>query len=151
MSMLNEFRSFAVKGNAIDLAVGVIIGAAFAKIIDSMVGDLVMPVLSGIFGGKIDFTNLYIVLGTIPAGVANTYDSLTKAGVPLFAYGNFITILFNFILLAFAIFMLVRLIGKWKDQLSPPAAAPAGPSASERLLAEIRDLMKASAGTETQR
>jgi large conductance mechanosensitive channel len=148
MSLMSEFRTFAVRGNAIDLAVGVIIGAAFGKIIESMVGDLVMPFLSALFGGRLDFTNLYFVLGTIPAGVADNYDSLKKAGVPLFAYGSFVTILINFILMAFAIFMLVRIIGKWKDQLNPPAApaAPPGPTPTELLLAEIRDLMKTPGG-----
>jgi large conductance mechanosensitive channel len=148
MSLFTEFRSFAVRGNAIDLAVGVIIGAAFGKIIESMVGDLVTPFLSALLGGQLDFTNLYIVLGSIPEGMANNYDTLKKAGVPLFAYGSFITILINFMLMAFAIFMLVRLIGKWKDQLNPPAApaAPPGPTPTETLLAEIRDLMKEPGG-----
>jgi large conductance mechanosensitive channel len=146
MSLASEFREFAVKGNAIDLAVGVIIGAAFGKIIDSMVGDMIMPFISALFGGKVDFSNMYVVLGTIPAGVANTLDALTKAGVPVFAYGNFITIVINFILMAFVIFMLVRYLGKMKSKMiaeAPAApAAPAEPPAAEVLLAQIRDELR---------
>lgn len=142
MGMLQEFREFAVKGNAIDLAVGVIIGGAFGKIIDSIVNDLVMPVVSFLFGGKFDFTNLFVVLGKVPDNLAPTYDALKKAGVPIFAYGSFLTILINFVLLAFAIFMLVKALNKWKGNLDAPAAAPAGPPAQEVLLGEIRDLLK---------
>lgn len=146
MSLMSEFREFAVKGNAIDLAVGVIIGAAFGKIIDSMVGDVIMPFISALLGGKMDFSNMYLVLGTIPAGVANTLDALTKAGVPVFAYGNFITIVINFALMAFVIFMLVRSLGKMKSRMiaeAPPApAAPVEPPAAEVLLAQIRDELR---------
>jgi large conductance mechanosensitive channel len=146
MSLATEFRDFAVKGNAIDLAVGVIIGAAFGKIIDSMVGDMIMPLISALLGGKVDFSNMYFVMGTIPSGVANTLDALTKAGVPVFAYGNFITIVINFILMAFVIFMLVRYLGKMKSRMiaeAPAApAAPAEPPAAEVLLAQIRDELR---------
>jgi large conductance mechanosensitive channel len=146
MSLMSEFREFAVKGNAIDLAVGVIIGAAFGKIIDSMVGDVIMPFISALLGGKMDFSNMYLVLGTIPAGVANTLDALTKAGVPVFAYGNFITIVINFALMAFVIFMLVRSLGKMKSRMiaeAPAApAAPVEPPAAEVLLAQIRDELR---------
>jgi len=142
MGMMSEFRNFAVKGNAFDLAVGVIIGAAFGKIVESVVGDLIMPIISALFGGKFDFTNLFVTLGTVPAGVPATYDALKKAGVPVFAYGNFVTILINFILLAFVIFMLVRMIAKWKANLDAEPAPPAPPPAQEVLLAEIRDLLK---------
>jgi large conductance mechanosensitive channel len=146
MSLASEFREFAVKGNAIDLAVGVIIGAAFGKIIDSMVGDIIMPFISALLGGRMDFSNMYVVLGTIPAGVANTLDALTKAGVPVFAYGNFITIVINFALMAFVIFMLVRYLGKMKSRMiaeAPAApAAPAEPPAAEVLLAQIRDELR---------
>jgi len=143
MSLMSEFREFAVKGNAIDLAVGVIIGAAFGKIIDSMVGDVIMPFISALLGGKVDFSNMYLVLGTIPAGVANTLDALTKAGVPVFAYGNFITIVINFTLMAFVIFMLVRYLGKMKSRMIAEApAAPAEPPAAEVLLAQIRDELR---------
>lgn len=144
MSLLSEFREFAVKGNAFDLAVGVIIGAAFGKIVDSMVGDVVMPFIAALIGGKVDFTNLYIVLGTMPADVANNLDAIKKAGIPVFAYGSFLTILINFILLAFVIFMLVRYLGRVKAKFSAEeaAAAPAAPPAAEVLLAEIRDELK---------
>src|SRR5512140_1648639 len=102
MSFTTEFREFALKGNVMDLAVGVIIGAAFGKIVDSLVKDLIMPVVSRLFGG-LDFSNWFIMLGNPPAGYNGpmTYEALTKAGVPLFAYGNFITIVINFIILAF--------------------------------------------------
>lgn len=144
MSLMSEFREFAVKGNAIDLAVGVIIGAAFGKIIDSMVGDVIMPFIAALLGGNFDFSNLYWVLGTVPAGVGNSLDALKKAGVPVFAYGNFLTIVINFALMAFVIFMLVRYLGKVKARLisEAPAPAPEPPPASELLLAEIRDELR---------
>ena len=115
MGVLKEFRDFAVKGNVIDLAVGVIIGGAFGKIVDSLVNDIVMPVISTLLGGHIDFTNLFIVLGHIPEGVPRTYDALKKAGVPLFAYGNFITISINFIILAFVIFQMIKVVNKIRN------------------------------------
>ena len=144
MSLLSEFREFAVKGNAFDLAVGVIIGAAFGKIVDSMVGDLIMPFVSALVGGKVDFSNMYFLLGTLPDGIANNLDAIKKAGVPVFAYGSFLTILINFILLAFVIFMLVRYLGRLKATfVADEAAAPAAPPpAAEVLLAEIRDELK---------
>src|SRR5205814_4555103 len=119
-----EFREFAVKGNVMDLAVGVIIGAAFGKIVDSLVKDLIMPIIGRIFGG-LDFSNWFIMLASPPAGYSGpmTYDALTKAGVPLFAYGNFITIAINFIILAFVIFLMVRQVNKMKRE-APPAAPP---------------------------
>ena len=141
MSMLQEFKSFAVKGNVMDLAVGVIIGAAFGKIIDSMVNDIIMPIISALFGGRFDFTNLFIVLGTIPEGVPRTYDALKRAGVPVFAYGSFITILINFILLAFVVFLLVKAVNRWRA--APEPAAPAPPSRTEELLMQIRDSLQA--------
>ncbi|HVL57524.1 MAG TPA: large conductance mechanosensitive channel protein MscL [Burkholderiaceae bacterium] len=140
MGMLAEFKTFAVRGNVMDLAVGVIIGAAFSKIVDSLVNDLIMPVISFLFGGRFDFSNLFIVLGTIPPGVPRTLDALKKAGVPLLAYGSFVTILINFILLAFVVFMLVRALNRWRAQPAP-APAPAAPPRTEALLAEIRDLL----------
>ena len=121
MSVLKEFRDFAVKGNVIDLAVGVIIGGAFGKIVDSLVNDIVMPVISTLLGGHIDFTNLFLVLGHIPDGVPRTFDALKKAGVPIFAYGNFITISINFILLAFVIFQMVKVVNKVRLMDAPPA------------------------------
>ncbi|MEO8118744.1 MAG: large conductance mechanosensitive channel protein MscL, partial [Rhodoferax sp.] len=107
MGMMQEFKEFAVKGNVMDLAVGVIIGAAFGKIVDSVVGDLVMPMVGAVIG-KLDFSNLFVVLGQAPAGNAMTLDALKKAGVPVFAYGNFITVAINFAILAFIIFVMVK-------------------------------------------
>ncbi len=143
MSIVSEFREFAVKGNAFDLAVGVIIGAAFGKIVDSIVGDLIMPVVSLIVG-KVDFSNLYWVLGSVPAGVANNLDALKKAGVPVFAYGSFITIAINFLLLAFVVFLLVKNVNRMKSRFEAEKAAepPPAPPAAEVLLAEIRDELK---------
>ena len=139
MGVLKEFRDFAVKGNVIDLAVGVIIGGAFGKIVDSLVNDIVMPVISTLLGGHIDFTNLFIVLGRIPDGVQRTFDALKKAGVPLFAYGNFITISINFTLLAFVIFQIVKVVNKIRIL----DALPAPPAPEDVvLLREIRDCLK---------
>ena len=139
MGMLNEFKTFAMKGNVMDLAVGVIIGGAFGKIVSSLVDDVIMPVVSAILGGKLDFSSLLVPLGRVPEGTAMTLDALRKAGIPVFAYGNFITILVNFVLLAFVIFLMVKVLNRWKNEAP---AAPAAPPASEVLLAEIRDLLK---------
>ncbi|NQW68788.1 MAG: large conductance mechanosensitive channel protein MscL [Betaproteobacteria bacterium] len=139
MAVLKEFRDFAVKGNVIDLAVGVIIGAAFGKIVESLVNDIVMPVISSLFGGHIDFTNLFIVLGNIPAGIPRTYDTLKKAGIPIFAYGNFITISINFIILAFVIFQMIKIVNKIRLMDTP--AEPPTPE-DVVLLREIRDSLK---------
>ena len=119
--MLKEFREFALKGNVVDLAVGVIIGAAFGKIVDSLVTDIIMPVVGLVFG-KLDFSNLYVVLGTIPPNVANNLADLKKAGVPVLAYGNFITIALNFVILAFIIFLMVKQINKLKKAEPAPQA-----------------------------
>ncbi len=137
--MMKEFRAFAVRGNVVDLAVGVIIGGAFGKIVDSLVNDIVMPLISTLLGGRIDFTNLFIVLGTAPDNVPRTFDALKKAGVPIFAYGNFITISINFILLAFVIFQMVKIINRIRDE--EPKEAPATPEEIV-LLREIRDGLK---------
>ncbi len=134
--MMKEFRAFAVRGNVVDLAVGVIIGGAFGKIVDSLVNDVVMPLISTLFGGRIDFTNLFIVLGTVPEQIPRTFDALKKAGIPIFAYGNFITISINFILLAFVIFQMVKLINKIRDE-EPKVQAPTPEDI--QLLREIRD------------
>jgi large conductance mechanosensitive channel len=139
MSVLKEFRDFAVKGNVIDLAVGVIIGGAFGKIVDSLVNDIVMPVISTLLGGHIDFTNLFVVLGHAPEGVPRTFDALKKAGVPIFAYGNFITISINFLLLAFVIFQMVKVVNKIRILDIPSTAIT--PENTE-LLREIRDSLK---------
>ena len=142
MSMLKDFRDFAVKGNVIDLAVAVIIGAAFGKIVDSLVKDLIMPLVGRVFGG-LDFTNYFIMLGPPPAGYSGpmTYDALTKAGVPLLAYGNFITVIINFLILAFVIFWMVRQLASVKKKIDPAAAAPPVPE-DVLLLREIRDALK---------
>ena len=139
MGFMSEFREFAVKGNAMDLAVGVIIGAAFGKIVDSIVNDLIMPVIGAIFGG-FDFSNFFIPLGTLPEGVAMTLVEVKKAGVPVFAYGNFLTILLNFIILAFIVFMLVKQVNRLKKE-APPPAPPATPE-DVMLLREIRDSLR---------
>lgn len=141
MGMLKEFRDFAVKGNVIDLAVGIIIGAAFGKIVDSLVKDLIMPVIGRMVGG-LDFSNYFIMLASPPAGYNGpmTYEALSKAGVPVFAYGNFITILINFIILAFIIFQMIKAFNRVKGRLD---AAPSGPPEDTVLLREIRDALKA--------
>ena len=143
MAVLKEFREFAVKGNVVDLAVGIIIGGAFGKIVDSLVKDIVMPVISSLFGGKIDFTNLFIVLGNVPDGVPRTFDALKKAGIPIFAYGNFITILINFILLAFVIFQMVKVVNRIRAAEAPP---PAVTPEDIILLREIRDSLQSKKG-----
>ena len=140
MSFFKEFREFAVKGNVVDLAVGVIIGGAFGKIVDSLVADIIMPVIGLVFG-KLDFSNLYIVLGSIPAGVANNLADLKKAGVPVLAYGSFITILVNFIILAFVIFLMIKQINRLR-RTEEAAPAPAAPPEDIVLLREIRDSLK---------
>lgn len=137
--MMKEFRAFAVRGNVVDLAVGIIIGGAFGKIVDSLVNDIVMPLISTLLGGRIDFTNLFIVLGTVPENLPHTFDALKKAGIPIFAYGNFITILINFILLAFVIFQMVKIINKIRDE--EPKPTPPTPE-DIVLLREIRDSLK---------
>lgn len=136
--MWKEFKEFVMKGPVLSLAVGVIIGAAFGKIIDSMVKDLIMPLVGAIFG-KVDFSNMFVVLGDIPAGVPHTYDALTKAGVNVFAYGNFITVLINFLLLALGVFAIVKFANKVMPE---KAEEPAGPSEDVLLLREIRDSLK---------
>ena len=145
MSMLKDFREFALKGNVVDLAVAVIIGAAFGRIVDSLVKDIIMPVIGKVFGG-LDFSNFFVMLGSPPAGYSGpmTYEALTKAGVPLLAYGNFITIVINFIILAFAIFVMIKLLNTAEKRFEKEkeAAPPPGPSAEVLLLTEIRDALK---------
>ena len=139
MGMMSEFKEFAMKGNVMDLAVGVIIGAAFGKIVDSAVNDLIMPVIGRIVG-KVDFKDLFIALSDIPAGVPATLDAVKKAGVPVLAWGNFLTIALNFIILAFIIFLMVKQMNRLKKE------APAAPPTPEDvlLLREIRDNLKRS-------
>ena len=143
MSMASEFREFALKGSVVDLAVGVIIGAAFGKIVDSLVKDLIMPVVGAIFGG-LDFSQWFIMLRQPPAGYSGpmTYEALTKAGVPIFAYGNFITVAINFIILAFVIFWMVKMFAKARARLEAAPKAPPPPPEEVLLLREIRDLLK---------
>ena len=141
MRMMKEFKEFAIKGNVIDLAVGVIIGAAFSKIVDSIVSDLIMPLVGAIFG-KIDFSNLFIVLGNVPAGTSTTLDALKKSGVPVLAYGNFITVAVNFAILAFIIFLMVKQINRMKKEAPAAAPTPAVTPEDVVLLREIRDSLK---------
>lgn len=144
MSFASEFKEFAMKGNVVDLAVGVIIGAAFGKIVDSIVKDLIMPIVGKIFGG-LDFSNYFILLGSPPADFkgAMTFADLSKAGVPMLSYGNFITVAVNFIILAFIIFLMIRQINRMKaDVPPPPPAAPAPTPEDVLLLREIRDALK---------
>ena len=142
--LLNEFKAFVMRGNVIDLAVGIIIGAAFSKIVDSMVKDIVMPVINFIIGGSADFSNKFIVLSQ-PDGYTGpqTYADLSNAGATLFAYGNFLTILLNFILLAFVIFWMIKAVNTARNRFEKEQeAAPAAPAADVVLLTEIRDLLK---------
>lgn len=145
MGFIKEFKEFAVKGNAFDLAVGVIIGGAFGKIVTSIVEDLIMPVVAGIVG-KPDFSNLYIAIGkgaeAITSGMALAEAKEVAPDAAIFAYGNFLTVLINFILLAFIVFLLVKGINKMKKETPAEPEAPAAPSAEETLLTEIRDLLK---------
>ena len=137
MSMMDEFKTFALKGNVMDLAVGIIIGGAFGKIVDSVVGDLIMPIVGRLFGG-LDFSSMLIVLGDNP-GKLTSYADLKKAGIATFAYGNFITVLINFIILAWIIFMMVKAMNRMKR--AEPAPALATPE-DVVLLREIRDSLK---------
>ncbi|MEO5598971.1 MAG: large conductance mechanosensitive channel protein MscL [Novosphingobium sp.] len=137
--VLHEFKAFIARGNVLDLAVGVIIGAAFGKIVTSLTEDIIMPVVSTVTGGM-DFTNKFKVLGDVPAGYAGSmtdYAALKSAGAVLLGYGSFITAVINFLIMAFVIFLIVRQANK----MMPAAEAPAGPSEVE-LLAEIRDSLK---------
>lgn len=138
---LKEFREFAVKGNVIDLAVGVIIGGAFGKIVDSLVGDVIMPIIGRIVGG-LDFSNYYLALAQIPPGVGSTLAEVKKAGVPVIAYGSFLTIALNFLILAFVIFIMIKQINRLKREAPPAPAAPPAPPEDIVLLREIRDALK---------
>ncbi len=138
--MLGEFRDFVARGNVLDLAVAVIIGAAFATITASLTDDIIMPVVGAIFGG-LDFSSYFVLLGPIPEGYAGSptdYEALKKAGAPVLGWGQFVTVVINFLILAFVIFLLVR----WANRMTRRGAdAPAGPSEVE-LLAEIRDELR---------
>ncbi len=139
MGLATEFKEFASKGNVVDLAVGVIIGAAFAKIVDSLVKDIIMPVIGRVLGG-LDFSNYFVVLAPPPTGYSGpmTYEALTKAGVPLLAYGNFLTVALNFVILALIIFMMVKQINRLRNATPPAAATPE----DVVLLREIRDSLR---------
>ncbi len=140
--MLQEFKAFIARGNVLDLAVAVIIGGAFGTIVTSFTEDLVMPIISLVSGG-VDFTGLFVVLGSIPADYAGSttdYEALKKAGVALFGYGKFITAFINFLIIAFVIFLMVKAANKAMP--APAPAADPGPTPSEALLAEIRDELR---------
>jgi large conductance mechanosensitive channel len=140
--MLQEFKKFALRGNVVDLAIGVIIGAAFGKIVGSLVDDVIMPIIGRIFGG-LDFTNYFVGL-TPAASQAPTYEAAKKAGATL-GYGSFITVSVNFIIIAFVLFLLIRGMNrviKAEEQAPPP---PAPPTKDQELLTEIRDLLRARA------
>ena len=115
MSIIKEFKEFAIKGNMMDLAIGVIIGGAFGKIIDSLVKDIVMPVISWILGGNVDYTNWFLILGDNPNNVT-TLKAAQDAGLNVFAYGSFLTILINFLLLAWVVFLLVKVMNRIRKQ-----------------------------------
>jgi len=140
MSLLKEFREFAVKGNVIDLAVGIIIGAAFGKIVDSLVKDVVMPIVNAMFGGAVNFSNKYWVLaGDVPAGAS--LEAAQKSGV-VFAWGNFITVLLNFVILAFVIFWMVKAVNRVKASIDAVPPPPPPTPEDVTLLREIRDELK---------
>jgi len=141
---LKEFRTFAVRGNMVDLAIGVIVGAAFSKIVDSLVKDIIMPIVNFLVGGAMDFSNKFFVLSR-PADYAGpeTYADLTKAGATIFAWGNFVTIVINFVLLAFVIFWMVKAINTARSKMDLEAEAIAPPIPEDvLLLREIRDSLK---------
>ncbi|MCB8768658.1 large conductance mechanosensitive channel protein MscL [Acinetobacter soli] len=141
MSIIQEFKEFAVKGNMIDLAVGVIIGGAFGKIVDSLVKDVIMPLITLITGGGVDFTQKFIVLGNNPDNL-QSLDALQKAGVNVLTYGNFITILINFLILAWVVFLMVKLINRMRRKQEAAPAAPAPIPEDIALLREIRDELR---------
>lgn len=140
MSMVSEFKEFALKGNVMDLAVGVIIGGAFATITKSLVEDVIMPIVAFIVGGEINFKNMFLILGDAPEGVARNYDALKAAGIPVLAYGSFITVLINFLILAFIIFMMVKMVNRLRREDEVEEAieeAIEEPSEEVQLLREI--------------
>jgi large conductance mechanosensitive channel len=137
--MLKEFKDFINRGNVMDLAVGVIIGGAFGKIVDSMVGDVIMPIISKVILRGISFENAMIVLD------GNTYATLEeakKAGAAVIAYGNFLQVIINFVIIAFVLFLIVKGLNNMKKKQEAAPAAPPAPSNEEKLLTEIRDLLK---------
>ena len=141
MSIVQEFREFAVKGNMIDLAVGVIIGGAFGKIVDSLVKDIIMPLITVVTGGGVDFTQKFFVLGDNPNNL-QSLDELTKAGVNVLTYGNFLTILINCIIVAWVVFLMVKMINRMRRKQEEVAPEPAATPEDIALLREIRDELK---------
>jgi large conductance mechanosensitive channel len=135
--MWNEFKAFVNRGNVLDLAVGVIIGAAFGKIITSFTDDLLMPLISLLTGGGADFTNLYVALGELPEGTGATLAAARESGVPVFAYGSFITAAINFVIMAFVIFMIVRQANRMLN-----CGADVATPEDVLLLREIRDSLR---------
>jgi large conductance mechanosensitive channel len=155
--MLKEFRAFIMRGNVLDLAVAVIIGAAFNKIVTSLTDDIIMPIIGKLFGG-LDFSSYFITMGPVPAALqgSSDYAALKKAGVPLLGYGEFVTQIVNFVIVAFIIFMLVRTVNRLaavaereaarlrrQEEIDAPAATPAPEPVEIALLREIRDELKA--------
>lgn len=141
MGFAKEFKEFALKGNVMDLAVGVIIGAAFGRIIDSVVNDLIMPIVSAIIGTP-DFSNIYYVLkGNVPHGIPLA-DAKKVDGAVILAYGNFITVAIYFLLLALIIFFMIKAINSLKRKHEDVPPSPPGPSSTDQLLVEIRDTLK---------
>ncbi len=136
-TMLKEFREFISRGNVIDLAVGVIIGAAFTAIVNSLVNDIINPLIGLLVGGRADFSNYFIPL----AGQTATTLAEAQAAGPVLAYGSFLTAVINFLLIAFVVFMIVRTVNRMRSKPEAPPPAPPEPTPSERLLAEIRDLL----------
>ena len=141
MSIVQEFKEFAIKGNMMDLAIGVIIGVAFGKIVDSLVKDIIMPIITLITGGGVDFTQKFIVLGDNPENL-QSLDALTKAGINVLTYGNFLTILINFIILAWVVFLMVKMLNRMRRTKEEVPAAPAPTPEDIQLLREIRDELK---------
>jgi large conductance mechanosensitive channel len=141
MSIIQEFKEFAIKGNMMDLAIGVIIGGAFGKIIDSLVKDIIMPLISVITGGGVDFTQKFIVLGDNPNNLQSLAE-LTKAGINVLTYGNFLTIFINFIILAWVVFLMVKVMNRMRKQEEAAPTAPAATPEDIQLLREIRDELK---------
>lgn len=141
MEIAKEFKAFAIKGNVIDLAVGVIIGGAFGKIVSSLVNDIVMPIASSMFG-NFDFSQLFVALAEVPQGVPMVLADVQKAGIPVLAYGSFITVTINFTILAFIIFIMVRQINRLKREVDTVVAPPAPTPEDILLLRDIRDSLK---------
>ncbi|RYD49665.1 MAG: large conductance mechanosensitive channel protein MscL [Sphingomonadales bacterium] len=143
--MLKEFRTFIARGNVLDLAVAVIIGAAFSKIVASLTDDILMPLIGKVFGG-LDFSSYFFVLGEVPAALAGSsdYEALKKAGVPLLGYGAFLTVAVNFLIVAFIIFMIIRSVNRMMPKAEEAPATPAAEPADIALLREIRDELRSN-------